>query len=52
MYNINSNIYKNNSLSFTTKTIKKSMFVINKNTKTLTIKNTFTIYKFNTMRNK
>lgn len=38
MYNINSNIYKNNSLSFTTKTIKKLMFVINKNTKTLTIK--------------
>lgn len=38
MYNINSNIYKNNSLSFTTKTIKKLMFVINEKHQNLTIK--------------
>lgn len=28
MYNINSNIYKNNSLSFTTKTIEKRFLKI------------------------
>uniref|UniRef100_A0AAU8MHJ1 Uncharacterized protein n=1 Tax=Geladintestivirus 5 TaxID=3233137 RepID=A0AAU8MHJ1_9CAUD len=30
MYNINSNIYKNNSPSFTTKTIKKLKFNISR----------------------
>lgn len=36
MYNINSNIYKNNSLSFTTKTIKKRFLKITKNIKLTT----------------